>query len=511
MGKQSRLLALVLALVIGAVFLIVSRPPKLGLDLRGGAQLTLQAEPNPEQGIPKITPRIMEAARYVVEQRINGLGVAEATIVISGESQLSVQLPGVDNPAQAERVLGKTAQLDFRSQRQGTEGQFRAELTVQRDLQIQQQILKETADKDAIAKNETAIKANKEAIKGLFDRSGLTGQYLKDAVAATGQVQGTWDVALTFDDKGGELFARLTGQLGGTGRSLGIFLDDELISSPSVGVEFQGKGITGNRAVITGNSNLEKATELALQLRAGALPVPVKLVENRTVGATLGADSVQSSIYAGVAGLVLVLIFMVGYYKLLGLVADGALLVYAVLTYAAFSVLGVVLTLPGIAGFILSIGIAVDANVLIFERIREELRSGRSLYKSVEAGFNRAWASILDGHVTTLISCGALFWLGSGLVKGFAVTLGVGVAVSLFTAVIFSRSLLLTVITYPNLRKPSYYGVRAIGKPNGNGFAPNAAQAEIEVASEAIESDESDRSSDPANDRANDKTKGATL
>ncbi|MEE3717802.1 protein translocase subunit SecD [Tumidithrix elongata RA019] len=505
MGKQSRLLALVLALVIGAIYWIGSHPPKLGLDLRGGAQLTLQAEPKPEEGIPKITPRIMEAAKYVVEQRINGLGVAEATIVVSGETQLSVQLPGVDNPAQAERVLGKTAQLDFRKQRQGTEGQFRAELTVQKDLQIKQQYLKASADQAEIAENEAAIKRNKEAIRGLFDRTGLTGQYLKDAGAVTGQSQGAWDVALTFDDKGGDLFAKTTGELGGTGRSLGIFLDDELISYPSVGVEFQGKGITGNHAVITGSKNLEGATELALQLRAGALPVPVKLVENRTVGATLGADSVQSSIYAGVAGLVLVLVFMVAYYKLLGVVADVALLVYAVITYAAFSVLGVVLTLPGIAGFILSIGIAVDANVLIFERIREELRSGRSLYKSVEAGFNRAWASILDGHVTTIISCVALFWLGSGLVKGFAVTLGLGVAVSLFTAVTCSRSLLLTVITYPNLRKPSFYGVRAIGKPNNYGVS--SAQAEITVPSEAVENDaadESDRS-------ANDKTKGATL
>ncbi|CAN1213073.1 protein translocase subunit SecD [Tumidithrix helvetica PCC 7403] len=506
MGKQSRLLALVLAIVIGAVYLIVSHPPKLGLDLRGGAQLTLQAEPNPEQGIPKITPRIMEAAKYVVEQRINGLGVAEATIVISGDSQLSVQLPGVDNPAQAERVLGKTAQLDFRKQRQGTEGQFRAEIAVQKDLQIEQQYLKASADRDAIAKNEAALKRNKEAIRGLFDRTGLTGQYLKDAGAVTGQAQDSWQVALTFDDKGGDLFAKTTGELGGTGRSLGIFLDDELISYPSVGVEFQGKGITGNHAVITGSRSLEEATELALQLRAGALPVPVKLVGNSTVGATLGADSVQSSIYAGVAGLVLVLAFMVAYYKLLGVVADAALIVYAVITYAAFSVLGVVLTLPGIAGFILSIGIAVDANVLIFERIREELRSGRSLYKSVEAGFNRAWASILDGHVTTIISCAALFWLGSGLVKGFAVTLGLGVAVSLFTAVTFSRSLLLTVITYPNLRKPSFYGVRAIGKPNN--YGNNSAQSEISVAAESVDEVDANDASDRS---ANDKTKGATL
>ncbi len=181
------------------------------------------------------------------------------------------------------------------------------------------------------------------------------------------------------------------------------------------------------------------------------------MVENRTVGATLGQDSIQRSIYAAIGGLILVLIFMLLYYRLPGLIADVALIIYAILTYAAFVLLGVTLTLPGIAGFILSIGMAVDANVLIFERTREELKAGKSLYRSIEAGFYRAFPSILDGHVTTLISCAALFWLGSGLVKGFALTLALGVGISLFTALTCSRTFLLQIINVHSLRKPSYY------------------------------------------------------
>lgn len=493
MGKQSRLLAFVLATLIGAVFLIVANPPKLGLDLRGGAQLTLQAKINPEQGINEITPRIMETAKFVVEQRINGLGVSEATILLAGNDQLIVQLPGVNDPAQAERVIGTTAQLDFRKQKKGTESELRARLQIQQAVTIQRAALKDSTDQKAIAENETAYKKSIEDLKGIFERTGLTGNMLKDAVATpTGNGPDSWEVSLTFDDKGGDLFAKTTGEIGGTGRALGIFLDDKLISYPSVGPEFQGKGISGGRARITGNYNLDTANELALQLRAGALPVPVEIVENRTVGATLGADSILSSIYAGVAGLLLVLIFMVIYYRILGVVADIALITYAVITFASFSLIGVVLTLPGIAGFILSIGMAVDANVLIFERTREELKAGRTLYKSVEAGFYRAWSSILDSNVTTLIACGTLFWLGSGFVKGFAVTLGLGVLTSMFTAVTLSRSLMLAMISNPNFRKPEYYGMKAFGRISST--------VDIEAIAE-----------ENASDKKNDNTSGAVL
>ena len=240
----------------------------------------------------------------------------------------------------------------------------------------------------------------------------------------------------------------------GTGRSIGVFLDKEPISTPTVGPTFAATGITGGKAVITGDFTTETANDLAVQLRGGSLPVPVEIVENRTVGATLGRDSIQSSIYAGIGGLILVAVFMAVYYRLPGVVADFALIIYSILTLAAFNILDVTLTLPGIAGFILSIGMAVDANVLIFERTREEIRAGKTLYKSVEDGFHRAFDSILDSHVTTLISCAALFFLGSGLVKGYAVTLAVGVLLSLFTSLTCTRTfLLLLVLGFPALRQ----------------------------------------------------------
>jgi preprotein translocase subunit SecD len=226
-----------------------------------------------------------------------------------------------------------------------------------------------------------------------------------------------------------------------------------------VGAEFAATGITGGSAVITGNFTVESANELAVQLRGGSLPFPVVVVENRTVGATLGQDSIRRSIIAGIAGLILVLIFMGVYYRLPGLIANLALAIYTLLTLAAYSLIGVTMTLPGIAGFILSIGMAVDANVLIFERTREELRAGNTLYRSVESGFYRAFSSILDSNVTTLIACGALFWLGSGLVKGFALTLAIGIGISMFTALTCSRTLLLAlVLGYPGIRqKPQLF------------------------------------------------------
>jgi preprotein translocase subunit SecD len=267
-------------------------------------------------------------------------------------------------------------------------------------------------------------------------------------------------VLLEFKPEGAEKFTQLTRDLAGTERPLGIFLDDVLISAPIVGPEFARTGITGGTAVITGNFTVETATDLAVKLKAGALPVPIQVIENRTVGATLGEVSVRRSLYAGIGGLVLVFVFMVAYYRLPGLIADIALLIYALCTFALFQLLGVTMTLPGIAGFILSIGMAVDANVLIFERIKEELRAGKSIYKSISEGFNRAFSSILDSNVTTLLVCGVLFWLGMGLVKGFAVTLGIGILVSFFTAITCTRSLLLAAMGIPSLRKPEFYGVR---------------------------------------------------
>jgi preprotein translocase subunit SecD len=442
------------ALAMAAIYIVVTVPLQLGLDLRGGSQLTIQI--NPSETIKTITDRELEAVQKVVENRINGLGVSEPVVQSVGQNQILVQLPGVDDPGQAERVLGGTAQLEFREQRSGTEGQLRAENVVLRDLQLQQLKLRSSGDQAAIDANLAAIKRSSEAIGQLFDKTGIVGKNLVDAYPEN-VTPGSWSVGIRFDKEGGDKFAELTKRLAGTGRSIGIFLDNVLISAPIVGVEHAQTGIQGGGATITGNFDAKAATELAIQIKGGSLPVPIEIVENRTVGATLGRDSIQRSIYAGLAGLALVLVFMMVYYRLPGVVASISLVIYALLTLAVFNLLGVTLTLPGIAGFILSIGMAVDANVLIFERTREELRSGKTLYRSVESGFYRAFSSILDSNVTTLIACGALFWLGAGLVRGFALTLALGVLVSMFTALTCSRTLLMYVLTIPSLRKPSWF------------------------------------------------------
>jgi len=453
MQKQRSVLALIFVLIIAAITVIVIIPTRLGLDLQGGSQLTIQVKTTPT--IPKIDQGMLEGVRRIVENRVNGLGVSEALVQTVGEDQILVQLPGVNDPQQAERVLGGTAKLDFREQLPGTETQLAIERQLQQELLAKQTELKTSKNEAAIKENQAALKRSNEAIAKLYKSSGLGGENLKDAQAQpTGN---DWNVALRFDTKGGELFGELTKNLAGTGRTLGIFLDERMISSPVVGVEFAQTGITGGNAVIQGRFTAQEANDLGVQLRGGALPVPVEIIENRTIGASLGRDSIQSSINAGIGGLILVLIFMVAYYRLPGVIANIALLIYALLTWAAFVLLGVTLTLPGIAGFVLSIGMAVDANVLIFERTREELRAGKTLYRSVESGFYRAFSSILDGNVTTLIACAALFWLGAGLVKGFAVTLALGVVVSMFTAITCSRTLLLVVLGFPALRKPQWF------------------------------------------------------
>ncbi len=234
-------------------------------------------------------------------------------------------------------------------------------------------------------------------------------------------------------------------------------LDGRSISEASVGPEFKPAGITGGAASITGNFTAEEARDLEVQLRGGSLPLPVKVIEQRTIGATLGAENVQRSLSAGLFGLALVALFMVVVYRLPGFVAVVALALYSLFNLALYALIPVTLTLPGIAGFILSIGIAVDANVLIFERVKEELRRGNTLIRSIDAGFSLAFSSILDGHITGLISCAALFALGTGLVKGFALTLGIGLVLSLFTALSCTRTLLRLLMGYPALRRATFF------------------------------------------------------
>lgn len=477
MGKQRLLLVVILGLVIAAIVVIVQIPTRLGLDLRGGSQLTLQVETTEQ--VPTINEQEMEAVQRVISDRINELGVSETSVQQLGQNQLLVQLPGVSDPEQAQRILGETAQLEFRPQSPNTEQQLqiesqilqqhRAELLALREIdQSGNQSLIGAANNGEMASTaaslnaqreaiQTDIQKSNEAIQALFAPVNLTGERLKDAFARPRQSGVQWEVVIEFDNQGANQFADLSRNIAGTGRSIGIFLDQRLLSAPTVDVQYAETGITGGGAVVSGNFDAESASDLAIQLRGGALPLPVAVVETRTVGPTLGQDSIRRSLYAAISGLILVLIFMAVYYRLPGILADIALVVYALLTLAAFNIFGVTLTLPGIAGFILSIGMAVDANVLIFERTREELRNGKTLYRSVESGFYRAFSSILDSNITTLIACAALFWFGAGIVKGFALTLAIGVVISLFSAITCSRTLLLFSLSLPQFRKPELF------------------------------------------------------
>lgn len=455
MQKHSLTFATIIGLVLAAIALLIILPLNQGLDLKGGARLTLQVKPT--ETITTITPENLADAKQVIENRVNGLGVSEPLIQTVNPDKIVVQLPGVTDPEQAEQVLGETAQLEFRSQKPGSEAQLQIESQLEAIARFELEEIVSDPDhtpEELVAAQEKLRSAHL-AVADLFEKSDLTGKYLTNAVAAPLSSSGEqWQVELAFDETGGQLFAELTRSVAGTGRGLGIFLDNVLISAPRVDAQYGTTGITGGRASVSGSFDLEGATNLAIQLRGGALPFPVELVENRTVGATLGRDSVNRSLIAGISGLVLVLVFMVAYYRLPGVVADVSLVIYTILTLACYTLVGVTLTLPGIAGFILSIGMAVDANVLIFERTREELQAGKTLYRSVESGFYRAFSSILDSNVTTLIACGALFWLGSGLVKGFALTLAVGVGVSMFTALTCTRTmLLLVVLGIPGVRQ----------------------------------------------------------
>lgn len=459
MQKQRAYIILILALVAAAIAILTTIPPQLGLDLRGGAQLTIQVNPNKDNPDVKPTIEDVKAVQRVLENRINEFGVSETTVQTIGEDKILIQLPGESQPEEAERRLKGTAKLEFKRQKEGTEGNLIAESQVRQQLLAEKSLLTKGENQAKLVEINQSLQKSNQAIANLFESVGLTGTNLTDAHPQPDATGNRWEVAINFNDAGGKKFAELTKNLAGTGRSIGIFLDEDLISSPVVGPEFAGTGITGGKAVITGNFNIDSAKDLAIQIKGGSLPFPVSIVENRTVGATLGQDSIRRSIIAGLVGLFLVLVFMVVYYRLPGVIADVSLLIYALLTMAAYALVGVTLTLPGIAGFILSIGMAVDANVLIFERTREELQAGKTLYRSVESGFFRAFSSILDGNVTTAIACLALLWLGSGLVKGFALTLLVGIIVSMFTAITCSRTLmLLIVLSLPKVRqKPELF------------------------------------------------------
>jgi preprotein translocase subunit SecD len=488
MARQQGWFALILALAIAAGALLASFPLQLGLDLRGGSQLTLQVMP--AGSIKTVGKEQLDAVKDVLDRRINGLGVAESTLQTVGDDQLVLQLPGEQDPSRAAKVLGTTALLEFRAQKPGTEQEMTGLLKLKRQAQA---VLNQSRARSAAAPNDpvqppaVSIKAEELAaslrqlgvtvpegaseseqlelllaavntkIVALYEPAELTGQDLTGAGRQQQQTGKGWDVTLSFNSEGGRKFAELTQGIAGSGRLLGIVLDGRSISEATVGPEFKPAGISGGGASITGNFTAEEARDLEVQLRGGSLPLPVKLIEVRTVGPSLGAENIRSSLVAALSGLALVAVFMVLVYRLAGLVSVVALSLYSLFNLAIYALIPVTLSLPGIAGFILSIGMAVDANVLIFERVKEELRAGNTLIRSIDTGFSLAFSSILDGHVTGLISCAALFALGTGLVKGFAVTLAIGLLLSLFTALTCTRTLLRLLMSYPALRRSTYF------------------------------------------------------
>ncbi len=489
MARQQGWVALILALAIASAALLASYGLQLGLDLRGGSQLTLQVLP--AGAIRNVQQEQLEAVKDVLERRINGLGVAESTLQTVGNDQLVLQLPGEQDPTRAARVLGSTALLEFRAQKPGTEKEMQGLLPLKRQAEAVLASRNPTLNQDPNAPTPSAPKPQlppedlarslkqlgvevpagssesdqinlllqeiNRRVVSLYGPSLLTGKELTAAGRQQNATGNTWDVTLSFNREGGEKFAALTQSIAGSGRVLGIVLDGRSISEATVGPEFKAAGITGGGASITGNFTSEEARELEVQLRGGSLPLPVKIVEVRTIGPSLGAENIRTSLVAALSGLALVAVFMVVVYRLAGVVAVLALGLYSLFNLAIYALIPVTLTLAGIAGFILSVGMAVDANVLIFERVKEELRVGNTLIRSIDTGFSRAFSSIFDGHVTGLISCAALFFLGTGLVKGFAVTLAIGLLLSLFTALTCTRTLLRLLMSYPALRRPTYF------------------------------------------------------
>ena len=394
---------LIVALAIIGGFCVYISPLdnsiKQGLDLQGGTHVVLQAVDTPEL---KVDDDAVNRSVKVIERRVNELGLTEPVIQRQGKDRIIVELPGVKDPEKAISMLGRTAMLQFK------------------------------------------------------DESGkvvLTGSDLKDAKAQVSQGNQAV-VGLEFNDEGGKKFADLTAR--NVGKKIAIELDGQVLTAPVVQ-----EAITGGHAQISGSRNVEEAEHLAILLRSGSLPVKIEVMENRTVGPTLGQDSKDKSVKAFSIGIIGVFVFMLLFYRLAGVVADIALLLYVMLLLLVMRYLGATLTLPGIAGIILSVGMAVDANVLIFERFKEEVKRGKTLRSAMDSGFGRAIVTILDSNLTTIMAAAVLFYLGTGPIKGFAVTLALGTLLSMFTAVTVTKFLLRFLI-YSNITKsPFLFGARA--------------------------------------------------
>ena len=387
-----------------------------GLDLQGGMQVLLEPDLPTDQAVDT---QAMEAARGIVENRVNGLGVVEPVVQAVGGRRVLVELPGIKDPEAAVATLKQTGLMEW----------------VDAGSQYLEPGTKIKTDFGTSAEPTPEVTPTEKIYHTV-----LTGRDLKTARVEFDR-NGLPVIAFELNPDGGKIFAQHTAQ--NVNRYLAIALDRVIISCPRIN-----STIPDGKGEITGQFTVDQAKAMVLQLRYGALPVPLKVVDSRAVGPSLGQDSIQKSIRAGTIGLAIVLLFMLIYYRLLGFLADLALIIYALVTLSLFKLIPVTLTLPGIAGFLVSVGMAVDANILIFERIREELRQGRTLERAIDSGFRRAWTSILDSNISTWITCGILYLFGSSfgatVVKGFAITLALGVLVSMFTAITVTRTFVRT-------------------------------------------------------------------
>ncbi|MBQ1918009.1 MAG: protein translocase subunit SecD [Schwartzia sp.] len=403
MRKQEFLKLIVCVAAIVGLFCAFVSPLaysiRQGLDLQGGTHVVLEAEDTPEA---PVNHDAMERVLHIMEKRVNELGLTEPMIQRQGERRIIIELPGIKDPDKAIAVIGKTAMLEFKDEEGNTV---------------------------------------------------LTGTDLKDAKEQTDQ-QNQHLVSLDFSDEGGKKFAELTTK--NVGRRIAILLDGEVLTAPNVK-----EPITGGKAVITGQRSLEEAHNLAILLRSGALPVKVNIIETRTVGPTLGQDSKDKSEFAFTIGIGAVLVFMLLFYRLSGLIADISLMAYVLLLLAALKFLDATLTLPGVAGIILSVGMAVDANVLIFEHFKEEYKKGSTLRMAMNNGFKRAFTTIFDSNLTTIIAAMVLFAFGTGSIRGFAITLGLGVVLSMFTAITLSNFMLKMLVGSNVVTSPFLLGAHA--------------------------------------------------
>ena len=481
MSRNYRLLIVIVLILIFAIYVDLPKSPgihlgstnrdfttHLGLDLVGGLQALLEADVPPTT---VISSSDMSSAKNIVENRVNALGVSEPIVQQAGSRRIVVELPGATDPDKALALIKQAGLLEFIDMSSMTPEEaytyqnkkINTDWATGTSQSSQNPIPSATSPLTTpeisltpSASPSSTITSTVSLPVGPIFHTVMTGANLKNVYVNT-NVGGKPTVAFELDSEGASIFKDFTSNH--IGEVLGIALDKQVISAPRIN-----NAITGGKGVIEGNFTLDEANALTLKLKYGSLPFSLKVLTNETVGPTLGQDSLNKSLIAGLIGMIVVILFMALYYRLPGIIADLALLCYALITFALFRLIPVTLTLPGIAGFILSVGVAVDANVLIFERIKEELRAGKSLRQAIDLGWKRAWPSIRDSNFSTLITCIILFWFGNtfgaSIVKGFSLTLAIGVLVSMFTAIVVTRTFLHLILDNINFTQHSrWFGV----------------------------------------------------